>query len=76
MTMVQVASLGLCEHCGELLSIEDLPTEPTDEKWHCPSCRGELSHESFGYRTDQGDKFQWVGPDCGNWDVRVAPPTY
>lgn len=71
---VRVASLGLCEHCGALVSIEDLPVDAMDADWRCFACNGLLTHLSFGY--DQGaqgaHKEKWVGPS-GQWvDERPA----
>lgn len=65
-TMVHAASLGLCEHCGVLICLEGLPADAMDAKWVCPGCGGELTHKSFGYKTDQGGKEKWVGPE-GKW---------
>lgn len=61
--------LGLCEHCGALVSISDYAGDDAmNAKWLCGKCRGELSHLSFGF--DKGargaQKVRWVGPD-GKW---------
>ena len=50
--------LGLCEHCGVIVTMEG---RPTDEKWICV-CGEELNHESFGV-TESGEKIKWVSPD-------------
>jgi hypothetical protein len=63
---VDVETLGLCEHCGELLSFADMPAESLNAPWVCPKCRSMLSHLSFGYATERGGKVRWVGPD-GKW---------
>ena len=65
---VALASLGLCEHCGVLLTIQDLPTDALDASWTCPKCGQELSHRSFGYsdESEKAQKILWVGSD-GKW---------
>ena len=65
MKTVMLAGLGLCEHCGTLITMEDIPGGEMDAEWHCPSCSGVLSHKSFGYESS-GDKIQWVDSD-GQW---------
>jgi hypothetical protein len=70
--IVLLAALGLCEHCGELLTIQDLPAEAIDADWKCPKCHGVITHVTFGY--DQGGRgakiIRWVGKD-GKWtDVK------
>lgn len=74
MREVSITSLGLCEHCSALLTIEDLPGDATGATWYCPQCKGHLTHSSFGYdRTEQGaKKIRWVGPN-GIW-VDQRPP--
>lgn len=62
MKIVSVNSLGLCEHCGAIFSIQDMPPECLDAVWLCPTCRKELTNESFGYTLD-GKKIKWVGPE-------------
>lgn len=86
MILVYVASLGLCEHCGILLSIEGIPADAMDAEWACPGCKGKLTHKSFGYATEKGGKIKWVGPEgkwvgqkpaedftLGNFEVYVRP---
>jgi hypothetical protein len=71
---VILAGLGLCEHCGELLTIEDLPAEAINAVWLCPKCNGILSGKTFGY-DEKNKKVHWVGPD-GKWldkEPKVAP---
>lgn len=65
---VSAAALGLCEHCGALLNMCTLPADAVNGEWRCPTCRGVLSHVSFGYdRPEKGaQKVRWVGPD-GAW---------
>ena len=59
MLLMLMYCLGLCEHCGVIVTMEGCPT---DGKWIC-SCGGELTHKSFGV-TENGDKkIKWVGPD-------------
>ena len=66
--VVQVAGLGLCEHCGVLLTIEGLPAEAMDAEWKCPRCKKTLTGKSFGYKEVDGKwkKTRWVGKD-GKW---------
>ena len=80
--VVHLESLGLCEHCGELLTLESMPLEAMDAIWRCPACNGVLEGESFGY--EGRTKVRWVGPgktwvtekptkdsELGNLDVFV-----
>jgi hypothetical protein len=62
MPLAYVDSLGLCEHCQTLLSLESMPGDAINGDWKCPSCKGILTHRSFGYESEQGHKVQWVGP--------------
>lgn len=55
--------LGPCEHCGVLLSIEDMPGDAMNSVWRCPQCAGIISGLSFGYE-GEGEatkKVKWVG---------------
>lgn len=65
MKIVSIAALGICEHCGVVLSIQDMPAEAMDGVWACPNCRKALTNESFGY-SKNGKKMHWVGPE-GKW---------
>lgn len=86
---VTLAGLGLCEHCGTLISMEGMPMEAIDATWLCPKCEGELTEKSFGYENEK--KILWVGKegkwvdripaappfgefDLGNWRVLINPP--
>ena len=87
--LVSLGGLGLCEHCGTLITIEGMPVEAIDSVWRCPKCEGELSGTSFGYDGDN-KKIKWVGPEGkwtgetpvrdfdigGNWSVQVEPIQY
>lgn len=88
--VVSLASLGLCEHCGVLLTMEEMPSDAINAEWRCFKCNDVLSHRSFGYdRGEQGaQKVKWVGPngewteeepkddfDLGNLFV-MSPPTF
>ena len=68
--LVSVASLGLCEHCGVLLTLEGMPADSIDAEWRCPNpkCNGVLTHKTFGYDkgTEGAKKVSWVGPG-GIW---------
>lgn len=83
---VSVDSLGLCEHCSVLLTLEDMPLEAINAELHCSSCQGVLSGLSFGYDEVDGkpERTRWVNYqkkwcqtrptadfDLGNWSVRV-----
>jgi hypothetical protein len=70
---VILASIGLCEHCGTLLSFQDMPFDAMNAEWKCSQCNGILTENTFGYRTvvgedgkPKGEKVRWVGPD-GKW---------
>lgn len=90
LTCISIESLGICERCGEILCMENLPSEAIDAEWHCPGCEGILSHRSFGFASEQGGRAKWVGPDkkwtttkppddfeLGSWYVSVRPlPVY
>ena len=66
--IVDVASLGICEHCGCLVCIQDFPMESMDAEWVCPKCKKSIGHETFGFNVpDKGaKKVRWVGKD-GKW---------
>jgi len=83
--------LGLCEHCGLLLSIEDLPADAMNAELRCPKCEGILNGESFGYdgNGEKTKKTRWVGPDrnwvkerptepfdLGSWHVIIQPRVF
>lgn len=87
MTTVSLEGLGLCEHCGTLLSVEGMPGDSLDSVWTCPNCKGVLSGLSFGYEGEgkETKKVRWVGParkwvttkptedfDLGNWSVQAS----
>ena len=65
---VSVNSLGICEHCGTVISMQDAPADAIDAKWLCPKCDKELTNKSFGYEEIKGKwgKTKWVGAD-GKW---------
>jgi hypothetical protein len=64
---VSVESIGLCEHCGTLLTIEGMSGDAVGATWFCPAagCGKELTHLSFGY-TETGKKVRWVSSQ-GKW---------
>lgn len=70
--IVHIAALGLCEHCGVLLNISDMPAEAMDADWVCPGCNRKTTGASFGYNEKQ-IKVRWVGPG-GVW-VNAEPNT-
>ncbi|HOI97256.1 MAG: hypothetical protein WA093_03970 [Minisyncoccales bacterium] len=73
MAVYLLAGLGLCEHCGNLITLEGFPIEAIDAEWRCPKCQGILGGKSFGYEGDgkKAQKVWWVGPD-GKW-VKIKP---
>jgi hypothetical protein len=66
--IVVAAGLGLCEHCGALVSIENMPMDSLDAVWACPKCKKTLTGKSFGYKkiNEKCERTKWVGPD-GKW---------
>jgi len=66
--IVHPAGLGLCEHCGELLTLENMPSEAMDAEWRCPNCNNAINHKTFGFEEVNGEweKIRWVGKD-GKW---------
>ena len=71
--LMRIEGLGLCEHCGVLISVEDMSGDAMDGEWHCPKCTCVLSGLSFGYEGEgkETKKVKWVGPE-GKW-VAVKP---
>ena len=80
---VHVASLGICEHCGVIVTFQNMPADSMNAEWKCRSCNGTLTHGSFGF-TKEGGKEKWVGPNSewttemptqdfilGNFDVHI-----
>ena len=63
--MAYIEALGICEHCGALTSMENLPIEALDAIWKCAKCEKDLTHKSFGFEEVEGKfrKVKWVGPD-------------
>lgn len=61
--IVGLESLGLCEICGALLSVEDLPIDAMNSGWRCPGCKGIITNKTFGYEEINGvwKRIQWVG---------------
>jgi hypothetical protein len=68
--VVHPAGLGLCEHCGTLMTIADMPSEAMDAEWRCSKCKGILSNKTFGYEEVNGEwkKTKWVGKN-GKWSA-------
>ena len=60
-TIVILDGLGLCEHCGALFTLEDMPTEALDAEWRCSKCNGILSGKSFGYEKIGGEEKKHSG---------------
>lgn len=63
-----VDTLGLCEHCGKLISFTDYADdEGSNANWIC-MCGKPITHLSFGFDkgTAGAKKVKWVGPD-GKW---------
>jgi len=57
--IVSVDALGKCEHCGEILSMEEMPSEAMFATWACPKCEKVLSSKTFGYE-EGGTKVAWL----------------
>jgi NAD-dependent SIR2 family protein deacetylase len=89
--VVNLESLGLCEHCGALLNIEDLPSDAMNAEWRCPKCKGTITNKTFGYEEVNGvyKKIQWVWKgkkwtqrkptenfDLNNWHITIKPINY
>ena len=70
---VHLQGLGLCEHCGTLVTIEDIPENATIAGWKCSRCGGGLSAKTFGFGKPDGvlRKIQWVGIN-GQW-TKIKP---
>jgi hypothetical protein len=81
---VSLAGLGLCEHCGILVTSENMPGDSMDAVWKCPKCEKVLSEKSFGF--ENGKRKFWVGADkkwteqkptedfnLGTWLVLIRP---
>ena len=66
---VSINALGLCEHCGALLNMQDIPTEGMNAEWRCPRCEEALTGVSFGFEGNM--QVRWVGPE-GKW-VQTRP---
>lgn len=62
--IVNVEALGLCEHCGTLQDLTNLPMDAIDAEWVCGVCKKTLTMKSFGYedRGEDCEKTRWVGP--------------
>ena len=63
--MAYIEALGICEHCGALVSLENLPAEALDAIWKCTKCENELTSKSFGFEKVKGEfkKVKWVDPE-------------
>jgi hypothetical protein len=73
-TIKLLAGLGLCEHCGTLVSVSDYAAdESMNADWLC-RCGKKLTHTSFGYDkgTEGAKKVRWVSPDRKWTDVKPA----
>ena len=86
---VYIETLGICEHCGITITMEDMSTDSMNAKWICPGCDGTLTHKSFGFEDINGEwkKIQWVdedkkwttkrptrGFDLGSWFITITVP--
>lgn len=68
-----IEALGICEHCGTIFSINNLPPEAMDAEWKCGKCKGILGNKSMGYKEVNGKwkRVLWVGKK-GKW-VKKKP---
>ena len=86
---VYIESVGICEHCGKIVTLEGMPAEAMDAELICSKCNGTLTHKSFGYEEIDGKwkKVKWPGKDgkwtterpiggfdLGSWFITVLPP--
>jgi hypothetical protein len=86
-----VDGLGLCEHCGALLSVENLCNDAMNGVWGCPKCGKVLTGKTFGYEDVDGKpkKTKWVGRgkkwvderpekpfDLGGWHIVLSIPRF
>lgn len=82
--IIPIESIGKCEYCLVLLTIENLGSDAVNAEWRCPNCQRVLTHLSFGYENSKGGKKFWIGIngewvsqkpennfELGNWDVIV-----
>ncbi len=82
---VLLATIGLCEHCNTLLTLEDLPVEAMGAEWKCFKCKKTLTNETFGY-DKEGKRIKWVGENrqwveikptedfyLGSWFILIKP---
>ena len=89
--IVCLEALGLCEHCGALLTVEDFPAEAIDAEWRCLKCKGVITNKTFGYEEVRGvwKKIQWVGKgskwtqrkpienfDLNHWHITIEPISF
>lgn len=85
-----VGGLGMCEHCGTLLTLEDMPPDSMNADWPCPNCGKLLTGKSFGYEMigSKWEKTMWVGKgkiwvaekpietfDLGSWHIIPQTPS-
>lgn len=66
--MSDLNTLGLCEHCNDLISFEDFIGTNVGDTRLCKHCHRPVTDLSFGYETtDRGsNKVRCVGPS-GTW---------
>ena len=66
-------SVGICEHCGALLTMEGMPAEAIDIKWTCSVCNGTLTHKSWGCKKINGEwkKVKWPDEN-GKWTTNIT----
>lgn len=84
---VSLEDLGLCEHCGVLSVLEDMPFDISKAEYRCLRCGGPLTAKTFGYERVNGilQKVKWVGSDrkwtktkpagnftLGGWNVVIS----
>ena len=70
---VFLEDLGLCEHCGALSSLKDMPAR-SNISWRCLRCGRKLTIESFGYKRRDGTyrKIKWVNGSCKWTEIKPA----
>ena len=65
---VYIETVGICEHCSTVVTMEGMPVDSMNAEWKCSECNGTLTNKSFGYRKVKGEwkKTRWIGED-GKW---------
>ncbi len=58
MRVLLIHGLGICERCGSLFTVQDIPE---GVGWICPACKFKITDRSLGYEEYEGEKrVKWV----------------